>query len=1028
MTVSSSHGRRVFALQVSGLEYRYHSNTPPSSSNLDSTIASSIDYIDQEGIVSVGAFSASIDPSGGVAQYGALSITLQIDKKAGLGDPGIIFGRCGARSAGTRAQLTNDADRTTTTFEVDTNLTSLTYPRLLHIGSETVRASSATTNTVTVTRGQGNTTPQNHSISLEGSFVPELTTEITTFRGRRAKLFCAHRYADGSTSNYVEIVNGFIEQSPNIEEGDTISLSIVPLTALIDTDLTDKINQTQLLQDYHYYDGINGSALEYELGRAFDSSFDPIRLYVDTSASITANTFQVKVDQIQGYQHILDDFDPTLPGGPDLDDYRHEHPRYPKLRRLTDSRVSSDGVFPTVTSFSLSLPGYIINADSSPSNALTAGEIAATEIFTISSSNEIKQHELGSAEVKRWPNVINDTLESVGPSSVTGLSGGVLKWRINAENQIRATKLSSSPFIATLTLWTHRTPYEQWKTDGAESQTGRFPWAWSANGTNYLLDDLSRLSYPIDIGQGDDPYLDSPTQGDIGYWKMARLWNVELSGSILPVRDIAKAYYQLYESAILVENSLGLPTSETAGVSYDIIVSYYDRTSDSIKRQSFKASHETTATFGGTDVGVLIHISSENDFTQQVSFGDWTDKERTLLFRGSSLIREDVGTILLRLLESGGGGQINGTYDTLAIGFNINSTDIDEESFLAIGSSCPFSLTNRFAGDGTNLRDIFESLLKLVGAVLIMKRDETTGRSKITLQAIGQERLVDVSATIANGDWLADEPPHWDIYDDIVTQIKYEFDYDPAEDKFLSEVVFNNQEAINRYGGESSKITLSLPGVSSNDVGRFAGDRFARFLPTSNRIFNILSNPLRLWRGAIGSGPSIFLDVGSYIAVNSPHLRCYSDSYGVTNGVGMIRSINQELMGEGCTLEILTTGLSPVAWNATATVSTITSTTKVEVKANDYSRTDSADVNFFAVGDVVDYLPNGNHDGAITGLEIDSISGNIITFTTSHGITTTEGTLEPTTYANASTTHQSDAYLANSANLINSTVPAQEYS
>jgi len=32
MTVSSEHGRRVFALQVAGLEYRYHSNTPPTSS------------------------------------------------------------------------------------------------------------------------------------------------------------------------------------------------------------------------------------------------------------------------------------------------------------------------------------------------------------------------------------------------------------------------------------------------------------------------------------------------------------------------------------------------------------------------------------------------------------------------------------------------------------------------------------------------------------------------------------------------------------------------------------------------------------------------------------------------------------------------------------------------------------------------------------------------------------------------------------------------------------------------------------
>ena len=109
--------------------------------------------------------------------------------------------------------------------------------------------------------------------------------------------------------------------------------------------------KARLKYDPKDYDGINGSALEYELGRAFDSSFDPIRLYVDTTASITANTFQVKVDQIQGYQHILDDFDPTLPGGPDLDDYRHEHPRYPKLTRLTDSRTETDGVFPTATAF-----------------------------------------------------------------------------------------------------------------------------------------------------------------------------------------------------------------------------------------------------------------------------------------------------------------------------------------------------------------------------------------------------------------------------------------------------------------------------------------------------------------------------------------------------------------------------------------------------------------------------------------------------------------------------------------------------
>ena len=178
----------------------------------------------------------------------------------------MIFGRCGARSAGTRAQLTEDIDRTSGTFKVNKDLTSLTYPRLATrwVRNNTGKFSDFN-HTVVSSRGQGNTTPQNHSIGLEGSFVPEVTTEITTFRGRKAKLYAAHKYPDGSTSDYVEIINGFIEQSPNIEEGDTVSLSIVPLTALIDSEISDKINQTQLLQDYHYFDGIYGSALEYAL-------------------------------------------------------------------------------------------------------------------------------------------------------------------------------------------------------------------------------------------------------------------------------------------------------------------------------------------------------------------------------------------------------------------------------------------------------------------------------------------------------------------------------------------------------------------------------------------------------------------------------------------------------------------------------------------------------------------------------------------------------------------------------------------
>ena len=87
-------------------------------------------------------------------------------------------------------------------------------------------------------------------------------------------------------------------------------------------------------------------------------------------------------------------------------------------------------------------------------------------------------------------------------------------------------------------------------------------------------------------------------------------------------------------------------------------------------------------------------------------------------------------------------------------------------------------------------------------------------------------------------------------------------------------------------------------------------------------------------------------------------------------------------------------------------------------------------MSFFQAGDVVDYLPLGDHDNAITGLVIDSITGNVISFTAAHGVTVTGGTLEPTIYTAASTHHKADAYLASDTSppVLGSSTEAQRYS
>ena len=1019
MSIDSQHGRRVFALEVGGLQYRYHSGG--GTAGLNTQIISGINYTDVESIIEVGGYSSSIDVAGGVGQYSSTTVTLSVDRqRGGLGDAGIVFGRCGQRSASTKAQLTASLTRSASVIQVDRDLTSLSYPRLFHVGSETVRAISATTTQINILAGRavGNTPRQTHSITLEGSSVPEITTEITTFRGRRAKLYAAHQHPSGSLSSWVEVVNGFIESSPVIERQDAISISLIPLTALVDSQLGDKgVGQSSLLDGYHYY-GTDSNMLEYGIRQSFSWGYE-----VDSTSTITAGT----VSLIKSSNVALEtDFDVSLPkGSADTDFNGQPHPRYPRLKPMFS--IEDKYAFPTAITAGTNAGGQTIYTCTlaSLSESFTQAELEDISDLTVEKLAELKQHQLGSDELKKWPDVINDTLNSDGPSTSAGLSGGLASWALNGQTQAIVRKTTRSNVETEVFLWSSKLKFilDMQRRGLGNWQNARY-WR-TANSALMALDDRSRCWYPIDLSSRDEDFVQDIRNTFDGVFRRLQVQPPTFSAQF-PLQGVASAYYQLYEDRLLVENSIGLPSSAGSS-SFDIVVRFTDRKSNEQRDQVFVATHETTATFSGSDVGVFIHLDPSQSLAENVSFGNWPSHERVIIFRASRINSDRPGVALLKLLESGGGEGLNGTYDVFTLGLNIDDSHIDEQSFLAVDSTSLITVDSFISGDEGDLRELVESILKLLSAAIVMRRDPITGVSKVTLVSIGNDRSANTDLSISAGDWLADEPPYWGVYEDIVTQIEYQYDYDAIEEKYMSNVLFSNQEAITRYGGERSKITLTLPGLSSDEFGRGAGDRYAEFLPISSRIFNLLSNPLRVWRGSIATGQSIYLDVGSYVSVSSPHLKGYSDAYGVTDGVGMVRSIRQELMSEGCELEILVTGLSPVAWNITARVTAFTADT-VTVAENDFSPSAVDDVSFFKAGDVVDYVPRGDHDNAITNLTIQSIAGNVITFTGAHSIASANGTLESTTYANASVTHQADAYLASSSDVINITVDAQEFS
>ena len=1005
MSITRDEGRRVFALEIAGLKYRYHSVNPSSTMNLDTHVISGIQYVDTEAIVSLGSFNSSIDPIGGVAEYGAVSIELSILKNNLESDPGVVFGRIGKRSDNiTRANLETDItfDALPQTINLDSDLSSLSVPRLMHIGAETFKVSAFTASSMTISdRGVGGSQFQSHRIDAQTSSIPFVEDEITIFRGRRCKLFAASQDSNGLVSNYTCIINGFIESSPYVEDGSTINLSIIPLTALLDTELSDqKGSSSFLLQDRHYF--FKNKSNVFEFGSAFRNDY--IFQLTNAQQNPLDNT-RTDVDVLYPSAIPLQDiYDSSLSNGQDAQATLC-HPRYPMILGMDGGKLYPVALTTVGSTTRITLSHDVTGAMSQV--LLIAAVNLGNFVAKIENRGEIKRFELASDSLQNWPDVINTALNNI--TTHTGASGAFSNFKIRG-NQVRGVTLSDHRG------WTpHEGRIHLWYSSAWYRSSPRYRYAYWPNATQEVrarLSNYRRVFYPLDWwNDGSKPNY----AGNSALVKTIEFPNQRSTSSFINV-NISPAYKQSNEPGILCESSLNLPTSATADVFYGIQVETFDYAQNRLKTLYFQATHEEALS-----TGFLIHLRRSRENEREGHFGDWNGQERTIVKRGVTEYFVSPGEMMLKILQSGGGGN-NGTYDTLGFGLSIHQDNIDIDSFLNNGSRQIEWLRRGFSVDDFNPRDFFDSLLKSIGCILIMKRSSSS-IPKLTLESLGTESEQFVSATINQGDWLTDPSPTWSIYEDIVTQCEINYDWDNDENEFLEHVIFNNQESINRYGGEKSKITIDLYGLNSIDVGAGAGDAFNYFLPIASRVFNVLSDPMRLWSGAIGTGKSIFLEVGSYVKCSSPHLKDLGDSYGVTDKIGMIKSINQELISEGCDLEIVRTGISVVNWNSTLKVTFVTSSTELTVSTNTFS---SDDTSFFAVDDVVDFLPFGNEDGAITGLTIQSIVGAVVTFTAAHGVSTL-GTLEPTIYTSASADHKQDAYLASAGGVLGSSDKAKDY-
>ena len=1038
MSLTDRSQKRRFALVIAGLPEVYFSHSSegltsvPAIGNALSTTPGSTLRTFHESIGNVTDYGADLDPLGGVASYTPITVSLVIDRNGGSTDPGVILSRIGPRASGADHSFLvggiSHSDAAPITVEIDRDVSAVySSGDYAHIGAETFLVSGTTSGanpTITFSaRGLADTPIQDHLVSLGGTNSPEMTDKICYWRGRRASIWVSPGRSDGSFGGWVEFMRGFLDSTPQIEEGLAVTLEIVPLTALIDQGLTGEISrQTTLLQGYHRFETGVGNIVEYAQGLHAPSPTSQPNLMgvgIGSWAQHGGATLPTSEVYTTGRHQHEDLFDITLTTA--------DGARYDNHPRIGDLGLENEGG--QIERFQIvdyrihngNNVGYDINPDPGP-----LSDFHNDQHGYMIPTHELKRYEQ-SAGLIRWPEEFITGFNAAAPSARTGRDGGFFKVQLVEDGG--RIQLRLLPFADTRL----RTHIMFWTNPASLFNEGIFGLRyWGANGPQQKLSGREIMVLPIDWAppaRREYPHLGTHRHARRDATLYRRNWEQdEQKLQVYNLRDYALGFYQPSETQILVSDQLpGIPSAAGAST-FPVSITSYDRRTDKEITQTAIITHQVAEVHGTATVGYGLQLAVNEDQPKD-PIVDWASRGgdgRAKIALSNNFRALPPGEIILRLLESGGGNQINGDYDVSAIGLNLPSSAIDEDSFLSLSSATRLSsMTLSLSGDDVDVIDVVEGILKSLGAAIVLRRSGTDNeRLKLTCVPVGMEQASRVRQTIAAGDWLADPPPSWGTRDASVNQIAFKYDWNDTEKKFLGEVTVNNERAIMAYSQERQSMDLEIYGAeaSPESLGQNTADLYSALRPMFTRIFRLASDPVRVWRGSVGFDLGHLLEVGAMVQVSSPHFKSYDDSYGVTDGLALVQSVRQSLTGEGVDVELIHYGLDAAGWNASAEVTSVVDATTLEFDANTYTRGRDAagelttDLALFAEKDRVQYIPPGDEDNPTT-LIIDSIdtATNRITFTAAHGVASAVGHIEPTTYDTAPTRHQIRAYLADSS-------------
>lgn len=991
--VTDRHIRLTAALQIDGLETVFYlGNAEPSAGAL--TAIGGTDQAWARGLQSIGATAASLALKEGVPD--SSSITCRVLIQAGNNARDLLRRSPSGASASSTLETTLPGEQNTGALTVQAvdPITAFPASGFIWIGQEALEYDAKndgarTFNIPIGNRGKLGTKVQLHIADPERSRAPRIYADCCTWRRRSARVWVGQLDSSGDWIDAPVVeAEGFISGIPQRDQDGGIEVQIETLPSVLDGEFGGAQVETKLQAGWHLFDGTNANRFDafteiWTQGAAYDEQ-------AQAALALGASPLTAPVGAIP---QLFKSNDPEVMG-------------------LVLRNTPAAGIMPVNSA------GTVTGANGVDDPTGTVGLIGGA-VQAVNINDRVVNSRLefvsaytfgtpGSAQVVQWP------------AAIDGLTG---------ELQNAVTAATPGPWAAvTIGADGTMTVSPQWDTPTPRPLLLR--WLQPEASTCWGLCPGSELPALTEAGidPGDWPAFDPRPRAE-------RRRNPRPSPAQEPEVDleagdeqvytltVPDAWYQPPERYMLVADSVA---SGASSGDPKWFIAKHQRDGSEV-RSAYRAIGEVAASsITATAPGFAVEIHPDD--RQGPAVAALAGSEPPVIRPVAAWRDASTATIIRQALGSYTGTGAIGADDVQPYGLGVPTALIDSASFDALEVDALGPRSHLF-DEAADSRDIISALCRSVGAVLTERLDQATGRRLLSLEPVGLPTPQQSVQTIGTGDWLTDGRPVVVTDADIVTRIDFGMQWgDPLqtisvadEDRGEFTVTVVDSDSEGEHGAPESE-ELRLYGIrADSDDPRVLQDVV---LPIAQARFAAYGYPRNTIQGVVPYSIGVTLYPGAVVTISAAELDGYNGQP-LASTPALVTSVERDAMAQRATVRAVYWAANAAGWAPALQVTSATgysAGTPVPVTANHYQPSASpsgaaqVDVDAFAVGDAVRFVPRGDYASAVTA-NVTAIDRATPTITLDANVPASAGTIRPQDYTAVSSTLQGFAFCADSTDL-----------